>query len=152
MCFCVSVTSHPMIPFISHPHTIFGSPAAYDARLVDIWACGVVYYCLHFQELPWRAAQPATDTLFQAYSQACASALPAVSACPPTINNLSPRACRPVIRKMLEPDPKRRSTIEEVLAQPWIQEIEVCYEVKEPKHIHVSAKAMEQLYHPANGN
>ncbi|KAF7367600.1 Serine/threonine-protein kinase hal4 [Mycena sanguinolenta] len=48
---------------------------------------------------------------------------------PPTISNLSPRACRPLIRKMLEPDPKKRSGIEEVLGCAWMQGVEVCWEV-----------------------
>ncbi|KAG6854212.1 hypothetical protein C0991_009525 [Blastosporella zonata] len=134
-------------PYIA-PEQFLGKP--YDARLVDIWACGIVYYCLHFQELPWRAAQPATDSLYASYASACANPLPAVSSCPPTINNLSPRACRPLIRKMLEPDPRNRASIEDVIGDKWIQAIEVCYEVKEPKHIHVSAKAMQAVY--ANGN
>ena len=119
---------------------------AYDARLVDIWACGIVYYCLHFQELPWRSAQPTTDQLYSAYVAACASPHQAVASCPPTINNLSPRACRTLIRKMLEPDPSNRSTIEDVMAHPWIQSIEVCHEVPEPKHVHVSARAMGMAY------
>ena len=62
---------------------------AYDARLVDIWAVAVVYYCLHFQELPWRAAQP-SDALYAAYANACNSG----NQTPQTISNLSPRACR----------------------------------------------------------
>ena len=124
---------------------------AYDARLVDIWACGIVYYCLHFQELPWRAAQPATDQLYSAYVAACASPHQAVASCPPTINNLNPRACRSLIRKMLEPDPANRSTIDEVMAHAWIQSIEVCHEVPEPKHVHVSARAMGMAY-IGNGN
>ena len=119
---------------------------AYDARLVDVWACGIVYYCLHFQELPWRAAQPGHDTLYAAYAAACANPSAAVSACPPTINNLSPRACRPLIRKMLEPDPRHRSTIEEVVAHAFVKGIEVCTEVAAPKHVHASAKAMEAMY------
>ena len=113
--------------------------SAYDARLVDIWACGIVYYCLHFQELPWTVAQP-TDQLFAAYVSACNT--PSQSACPPTINNLSPRACRPVIRKMLEPNPKARSLIEEIMKDKWIQGIEVCHLVKAPTHVHVNAVAM----------
>lgn len=126
-------------PYIA-PEQFLGKP--YDARLVDVWACGIVYYCLHFQELPWRAAQPATDPLYATYSQACTSLLPAVSACPTTINNLSPRACRTLIRRMLEPDPRQRATIEEVMKHAWLQEIEVCYEVEHPKHVHVCARAM----------
>ncbi|KAF8972516.1 kinase-like domain-containing protein [Flammula alnicola] len=130
-------------PYIA-PEQFLGKP--YDARLVDIWACGIVYYCLHFQELPWRAAQPATDPLYSSYAQACANTNPAVSACPPTINNLSPRACRSLIRKMLEPDPRHRFTIEDVIAHSWIQSIEVCHEVADPKHVHVSARAMGMAY------
>ncbi|TFK38709.1 kinase-like domain-containing protein [Crucibulum laeve] len=130
-------------PYIA-PEQFLGKP--YDARLVDIWACGIVYYCLHFQELPWRAAQPATDPLYQAYAQACANPSPAVSTCPPTINNLNPRACRSLIRKMLEPDPRNRSTIEEVVAHAWVKSIEVCHEVPEPKHVHVSARALGLAY------
>ena len=118
---------------------------AYYAPLVDIWACGIVYYCLHFQELPWRAAQ-LTEKLYAAYATACASPHHAVSSCPPTINNLNPRACRSLIRKMLEPDPAHRSSIEDVMAHAWIQSIEVCHDVAEPKHVHVSATAMGMAY------
>ena len=117
--------------------------AAYDARLVDIWACGIVYYCLHFQELPWRIAQ-FSDALYAAYAQACASTSAAQSACPPTINNLSPRECRPLLRKMLEPDPKLRWTIDEIVAFPWIQKVEVCHSVPQPKHIHVCARQLAE--------
>ncbi|KAJ3501526.1 hypothetical protein NLJ89_g9295 [Agrocybe chaxingu] len=130
-------------PYIA-PEQFLNKP--YDARLVDIWACGIVYYCLHFQELPWRAAQAGSDQLYSAYAAACANPNPTVSACPPTINLLNPRPCRTLIRKMLEPDPRHRSTIEEVTAHPWVQSIEVCHEVPEPKHVHVSAKAMGMLY------
>lgn len=115
---------------------------AYDARLVDIWACGIVYYCLHFSELPWRAAQPATDPLYQAYAAACANQNATVSACPTTINNLNPRACRPLLRKMLEPDPKHRYKIEEVIKHSWVQTIEICHESSQPRHMHINARAM----------
>lgn len=124
----------------------FGQPnllSAYDARLVDIWACGIVYYCLHFQELPWRAAQT-TDTLYLAYANACASTSPATSNCPPTINNLNPRSCRPLLRKMLEPDPKKRFAIEEVIKHSWLESIEVCHLVENPQHVHVHARALAQ--------
>lgn len=118
---------------------------AYDARLVDIWACGIVYYCLHFQELPWRVAQ-SSDPLYAAYAQACASSTPAQSSCPPTINNLSPRACRPLIRKMLDPDPKSRWSIEEIVAFPWVQSIEVCHAVEKPSHVHHYARALAEAH------
>lgn len=182
-------------PAASFARTSILRPTAYDARLVDIWACGIVYYCLHFQELPWRAAQT-SDPLYAAYAAAAAAtpppplaAAPPASApangtanggsstangtangttssnvngttttpapdrdrnhtnsalvFPPTISNLSPRACRPLIRKMLEPDPKLRSSIEEVLGCAWMRGVEVCWEVGEgARHVHVNARAM----------
>lgn len=135
-------------PYIA-PEQFLGKP--YDARLVDIWACGVVYYCLHFSELPWRAAQQ-SDSLYAAYASACASSQPATSQCPLTISNLSPRACRTLIRKMLEPDPKSRATIEEVIKHQWIQEIEVCHEVENPRHVHVHARQLAQAQLKDLGN
>lgn len=101
----------------------------------------MVYYCLHFQELPWTVAQQ-SDNLYAAYASACQATNP--SACPPTINNLSPRACRPVIRRMLEPNPKSRALIDELIAHPWVQGIEVCHTVQNPSHVHVNALAMAQ--------
>jgi protein-serine/threonine kinase len=118
-------------------------PSAYDARLVDVWACGIVYYCLHFQEIPWRVAQQ-SDALYAAYAQACASTNTDKAGCPPTINNLSPRACRPVLRKMLEPDPKKRWTIDEVTQHAWVESLETCYDKDKPGHIHVNTTAIAQ--------
>ncbi|KXN83358.1 Serine/threonine-protein kinase hal4 [Leucoagaricus sp. SymC.cos] len=130
-------------PYIA-PEQFLGKP--YDARLVDIWACGIVYYCLHFSELPWRAAQPSSDQMYAAYAAACANTSTTISSCPPTINNLNPRQCRPLLRKMLEPDPKHRLTIDGVMGNAWVKGIEVCTGTKEPKHVHVCARAMSQTY------
>ncbi len=115
--------------------------AAYDARLVDVWAVGIVYYCLHFEELPWRAAQ-ASDGLYAAYASACAN--PQQSATPPTINNLNPRSCRSLIRRMLEPDPKQRALIDECISHSWVQTIEVCHMVPKPSHKHVYAESLSR--------
>lgn len=117
---------------------------------MDIWACGIVYYCLHFQELPWRVAQ-ISDQLYASYASACAAAAPATAATttfPPTINNLNPRACRSLIRKMLEPDPKLRWPIEEVIKHPWMQGIEVCHLVDKPRHVHVHARSLAEVQTP----
>jgi protein-serine/threonine kinase len=105
-----------------------------------------VYYCLHFAELPWRVAQPATDPLYQAYAAACANSNPTISGCPMTINNLTPRACRPLLRKMLEPDPKCRYTIEDVVRHEWVESIEICHDSSKPVHVHVNAKALGSAY------
>ncbi|CAE6414874.1 unnamed protein product [Rhizoctonia solani] len=129
------------------------TPGPYDARLVDIWACGIVYYCLHFQELPWRVAQP-SDPLFQTYVTACTtkpapsagsnSPTPTQPQLPATISNLSPRACRPLLRRMLDPNPKLRIQIEEIMKDAWLATVEVCTDGKKPGHVHSFAQQRAQ--------
>lgn len=104
--------------------------------MVDIWACAVVYYCLHFQELPWRVAQ-LSDPHYSAYAAACGANPPKI---PETISNLSPRAARPILRRMLEPNPKHRAKIEDALADKWVKDIECCTSGKPPTHVHTHAR------------
>ncbi len=115
--------------------------AAYDARLVDIWACGIVYYCMHFQELPWRVAQP-SEMLYASYVQAAAKTDATNGPFPATLSHLLPRNCRPIIRKMLEPDPKKRWTVKDVMSNGWMEGVEVCTIVEKPTHVHAHVRAM----------
>jgi len=103
--------------------------------------------------MPWRVAQM-SDTLYAAYVTACAAQHKDKSkekdkdkdvVYPPTINNLSPRACRSLIRKMLEPEPKLRFSIEDVMAHSWVKGIEVCHAVAKPTHVHVHAMQQAQV-------
>ena len=79
---------------------------------------------MQFQELPWRVAQPA-EMLYVSYVQAAAKSDALTGPCPATLSHLLPRNCRPVIRKMLEPDPKKRWTVKEVISNPWMEGVEV---------------------------
>lgn len=135
-------------PYIA-PEQFSNNP--YDARLVDIWACGIVYYCLYFRQLPWHAAQP-SDPLYAAYATACAtlphsstagstSATAQAAACPSkTISDLRPRECRSLIRKMLEPDPRSRIQIDEAVAHSWVASVKECTNGLPPNHTHEYAK------------
>ena len=61
--------------------------------------------------------------------------------------------CRPLIRKMLEPNPKLRACIEDAINHPWVQGIEVCYLAEKPAHLHVYAQAMAASeVHVLHGN
>jgi serine/threonine protein kinase len=62
---------------------------------------------------------------------------------PPTINNIEPREARPLLRRILEPDPKFRVTsVQEILdTNTWVTEIEVCTELKKPRHQHTNIRA-----------
>ncbi|WFD29864.1 hypothetical protein MSPP1_000878 [Malassezia sp. CBS 17886] len=89
----------------------------YDARLVDIWAAAVVFYCMQCQELPWRVAKM-SDSTFQDFVHAYLN-----TPVPSPLPNLSPRECRPLIKKMLCPDPKMRIMTEEILKDPWLSQV-----------------------------
>ncbi|ORY26238.1 kinase-like domain-containing protein [Naematelia encephala] len=111
----------------------------YDARLVDVWAAAIVFYCMQFQELPWRVAK-SSDPTFATYSSQYHAKNDAGNAMmPPPLNNLIPRECRNVLKHMLDPDPKARWGIDEALKDKWLAGIEVCEEGKENGHSHISA-------------
>lgn len=67
---------------------------------------------------------------------------------PPTIKGpirllrLLPRESRPIIGRMLELDPRKRATMEDILADPWVRSALVCRQeeggkvVKAPGHTH----------------
>ncbi|KAJ1020391.1 hypothetical protein NDA13_005710 [Ustilago tritici] len=105
----------------------------YDARLVDVWAAAVVFYCMQFQELPWRVAKM-SDPTFKDYAQqyTCSPA-------PSPLSNLSPRECRPLLKKMLCPDPKARWTMDDVLKDPWLMGVALCDEGSKNDHTHSAA-------------
>ncbi|PWN97164.1 Pkinase-domain-containing protein [Tilletiopsis washingtonensis] len=92
----------------------------YDARLVDVWAAAVVFYCMQFQELPWRVAKM-SDPTFKEFVHGYHG-----SSAPSPLSNLSPRECRPLLKKMLCPDPKGRMFTEDVLKDPWFLSTPVC--------------------------
>lgn len=58
---------------------------------------------------------------------------------PAPLNNLVPRECRNVIKHMLNPDPKTRWGVDEVLKDKWLTGVEVCVEGEENHHTHTSA-------------
>ncbi|GMK59345.1 hypothetical protein CspeluHIS016_0703600 [Cutaneotrichosporon spelunceum] len=112
----------------------------YDARLVDVWAAAIVFYCMQFQELPWRVAKHSDPTFAHYLSQYYPSgARPeGAPACPPPLNNLIPRECRHVVKHMLDPDPKTRWTVDEALKDKWMQSVKVCVEGEANDHTHTT--------------
>lgn len=111
----------------------------YDARQVDVWAAAVVFYCMQFQELPWRVAKN-TDPTYNSYrSQYGFGTTESATATPPPLNNLMPRECRNVIKHMLDPDPQTRWSIDQALNDKWIKSITVCKEGEVNDHAHTTA-------------
>ncbi|KAI9595747.1 kinase-like domain-containing protein [Syncephalis fuscata] len=90
----------------------------YDGRKVDIWACGIVYYAMRFQSIPFRQANR-TDPNYLGFLERRRS-----GAFEPFLK-LS-ESCRRLMYRILEPDTSKRITVEQILEDPWIKGIEVC--------------------------
>lgn len=63
---------------------------------------------------------------------------------PKTISNFTPRPCRPLLSTMLSPDPAKRADIETVLRDSWVRGLDVCQDVREPKHTHPHLQTRRQ--------
>ncbi|KAF9359609.1 serine/threonine-protein kinase HAL4/sat4 [Mortierella sp. AD094] len=90
----------------------------YDARRVDIWACGIVYYCMVYQGIPFRAAT-AQDPNYQHFLDMRA------------VNNYEPIeklpfGARNLMKRILDPNPETRITIEGILEDEWFKNVETC--------------------------
>lgn len=90
----------------------------YDARLVDVWACGIVYYCMIYQGIPFRMAS-SSDSNYLTYLEER------------VLNEYEPferlpRGCRNLMYHILEPDPGMRYDIDSIKADPWFESTETC--------------------------
>ncbi|KAI9292346.1 Pkinase-domain-containing protein [Neoconidiobolus thromboides FSU 785] len=90
----------------------------YDGRSMDIWATGIVYYAMSYNGVPFRTATK-NDSNYKAFLET-------------RLNNkyepfkrYSP-GCRELMKRILEPEPSKRITIDEILNNEWFQSIEVC--------------------------
>ncbi|KAF9157463.1 serine/threonine-protein kinase HAL4/sat4, partial [Actinomortierella ambigua] len=90
----------------------------YDARRVDIWACGIVYYCMVYQGIPFRAAS-LQDPNYQHYLE-----MRGHNAYEP-LEKL-PLGCRQLMKRILDPNPETRATMEEIQNDPWFKSIDCC--------------------------
>ncbi|CAG8480051.1 22980_t:CDS:2 [Racocetra persica] len=118
----------------------------YDARLVDVWACGIVYYCMIYQGIPFRMATP-SDPNYTNYLET---------------KNLGlyepfeklPSGCRELMYKILEPDAKKRITIERIEKNTWFQMIECCAGSCSltKKHNHVPPDYLKEIQNNQNNS
>lgn len=90
----------------------------FDPRLVDLWACAVIYVAMVQKRIPWEKPCE-SDTHYQFYLKVRENT---GSDGFELLENLEPRS-REVIRRMLDPDPAKRITVEEVRETDWFKEI-----------------------------
>ncbi|PHH53534.1 Serine/threonine-protein kinase hal4 [Ceratocystis fimbriata CBS 114723] len=93
----------------------------FDARAVDVWACGVIYMAMRTGRHLWHIAKKDEDEFYARYLEGRRE-----EAGYAPIESLNRARCRNVVYSILDPNPKRRLTASQVMKSEWGREIKVC--------------------------
>ncbi|ORX86315.1 kinase-like protein [Basidiobolus meristosporus CBS 931.73] len=85
----------------------------YDPCKADVWSIAVVYLTLILRSFPWSVANP-YDPGFKMFLKHQNNA---------KYFNRIPEPAVPIIRRMLDPNPNTRASIQDVLGDPWVKSI-----------------------------
>ncbi|KAK9723396.1 Nitrogen permease reactivator protein [Basidiobolus ranarum] len=97
-------------PYIA-PEVFDGRP--YDAAKADIWSAAIIYLCMVLKKFPWDMAKD-TEKNFAMYLEFRKEGK--------SFTRI-PGAAFPLIRKMLDPNPDTRITINEVFEDSWFKSL-----------------------------
>ncbi|ORX70414.1 kinase-like protein [Basidiobolus meristosporus CBS 931.73] len=97
-------------PYIA-PEVFDGRP--YDAAKADIWSAGIIYLCMVLRKFPWDMAKPSVKN-YEMYLEFRKNG--------ESFTRI-PEAAFPLIRKMLDPNPDTRITVDEIFQDRWFQSI-----------------------------
>ncbi|KAF9993840.1 serine/threonine-protein kinase HAL4/sat4, partial [Entomortierella chlamydospora] len=120
----------------------------FDARKVDMWACGIIYMCMRLGKYNWHEAtdgDPIWDEFLYKRERLLEQQQNASnSGQTPKHLNLTaleqaahitlgwPHYISDVIEKILEPNPRKRSQANHVLDSEWLKRIENCHPTARP--------------------
>ncbi|KAG1176495.1 hypothetical protein G6F70_003431 [Rhizopus microsporus] len=125
---CSTVFKYPFEKTMTLTKGVFGSDpyiapeqythTAYDPRLSDIWSCGIIFVCMTIRRFPWRLprlSDPAFKSFATNHNQQKFRLL-----------NLLPKESRSVMTSILEVDPSRRYSLDTILNDKWVKQIDIC--------------------------
>ncbi|KAI8604724.1 kinase-like domain-containing protein [Dissophora ornata] len=110
----------------------------YDPRAVDVWACGVIFYTMYYAAMPWSRADRKKDARFaryisdiMAHRYSEAQRRSKYDQRQRHGGSYGPRlietpGCRRVLYGILEPDARKRLTIDQVVNDDWVSRIRYC--------------------------
>lgn len=107
-------------PCYAAPELLAGEK--YAGPPVDVWSCGVVLYAMLCGFLPFDD----NKNINQLYKE--------ITEDPLILPTHVSESAGQLLCQMLEPDPKRRCTVEDIMAHPWLAE-----------HHHIFRKTLEEL-------
>jgi serine/threonine protein kinase len=99
-------------PYIA-PEEYLGVP--YDPRKVDVWAIGIIYYAMVFHGVPWESANNKDSNYCHYLAYGSAKFEPFTRL---------PSGARSLLRKILDPNPEKRISIEGIMEDPWFLQID----------------------------
>ncbi|ORZ38118.1 kinase-like domain-containing protein, partial [Catenaria anguillulae PL171] len=100
----------------------------YDARKLDIWACGIIFYACKYGGIPWRQASsddPNYATYLAALNSYARRTRASNASSWPPLDRLAP-GCRDLMYRILDPDPNKRIDVHEIMQDPWFKSIRTC--------------------------
>ncbi|KAI8357728.1 kinase-like domain-containing protein [Mortierella sp. GBAus27b] len=95
----------------------------YDPRAVDVWACGIIFYVMYYSAMPWARADRKRDARFARYVNDIVTHRQAE---PQRRLRIETPGSRRVLYGILEPDARRRLTIDQVANDEWVSRIRFC--------------------------
>lgn len=102
------------IPYIA-PEEFAGGE--YEARLVDVWSLGIIYFALTLHAVPWRSAA-ANDPHFTKYREEGMASLEPFARLPNGARNL--------LSRLLEIDPQKRISVDAIYEDRWFRRLKLC--------------------------
>lgn len=87
-----------------------GPTWSYEARPVDVFACGAVLFVLHARRPPWQFALPCDSSFALMSERGVEQLLP---------GQLLSETGMALLNGMLQPEPAARLSVEEALSSPW---------------------------------
>ncbi|KAI9317632.1 kinase-like domain-containing protein [Dichotomocladium elegans] len=91
----------------------------YDPAAADLWSCAIVFICMTIRRFPWRIPRPSQD---QSYKNFISRSTHGAE----RLFKLLPRESRNIFSHILEPDPSKRASLNDILADPWVTNIHAC--------------------------
>ncbi len=112
---------------------IMKSQSSYDPQKTDIWSIAIIFCCMSLNRFPWKVPKE-SDNSFKLFSSK-----PEETEIkgkdghnhkhitgPNRLLRLLPTASRPIIGKMLQLDPSKRATMDEIFQDDWIKSLSLC--------------------------